>query len=168
MAIPQDEDNSGTITHNELKILFKSLEIEATDEEIQSLIQVVDVDQSGSLSFEEFVTMICLMAANEDKQKEQDHANLRAVFDSVGMISYFYCSRCAGYLLTLFPVDSDKSGSISTDELGQMFQTLGYEATAEEIAELIQMVDTDGNGVLDFDEFVALMDIFLQHEQATN
>lgn len=85
----QDLDNSGTITHDELTSLFKSLELEATDEEIHSLIEVVDVDHSGTLNFEEFVTMICLIAANEDKEKEQQHAHLRAVFDSVGKHDLF-------------------------------------------------------------------------------
>lgn len=69
-------------------------------------------------------------------------------------------------LLNIIP-DSDKSGTISTDELGELFRTsLGYpDTTPEEIAQLIQLVDSDGNGVLDFEEFVTLMDLFLQHEQ---
>jgi Ca2+-binding EF-hand superfamily protein len=59
--------------------------------------------------------------------------------------------------------DSDKSGSISTEELGEMFKTLGYETSVEELTQLIRLVDADGNGALDFDEFVSLMDLFLQH-----
>jgi hypothetical protein len=58
--------------------------MEATSEEIDRLIRTVDIDKSGTLSFEEFVTMVCLMAANEEKEREQHRANLRVVFDSVG------------------------------------------------------------------------------------
>jgi Ca2+-binding EF-hand superfamily protein len=43
-----------------------------------------------------------------------------------------------------------------------MFKTLGYETTVEEITQLITLVDADGNGALDFEEFVTLMDLFLQ------
>jgi Ca2+-binding EF-hand superfamily protein len=77
-------DQSGEISNDELQGLFKTLEITATPEEIEKLIRTVDIDHSGNLSFDEFVTMICLMAANEDKEKEQHRENLRVVFDSVG------------------------------------------------------------------------------------
>jgi Ca2+-binding EF-hand superfamily protein len=48
-----------------------------------------------------------------------------------------------------------------------MFKTLGYDIAPADIGQLIQLVDTDGNGTLDFDEFVALMDLFLKHEEET-
>jgi Ca2+-binding EF-hand superfamily protein len=62
-------------------------------------------------------------------------------------------------------VDTDKGGTICTEELGEMFKTLGYNITPEDIGQLIQLVDTDGNGVLDFEEFVSLMEIFLKHTE---
>jgi hypothetical protein len=79
-----DVDHSGTITNDELQGLFKILEMEVTDEEIDRLVRIVDVDRSGTLSFHEFVTMVCVMAANEEKEKEEHRSNLRVVFDSVG------------------------------------------------------------------------------------
>jgi calmodulin len=152
-----DVDHSGTITNDELQGLFKILEMEVTDEEIDRLVRIVDVDRSGTLSFHEFVTMVCVMAANEEKEKEEHRSNLRVVFDSVGE------SSASPFSLNPPPTtDSDKSGSISTEELGEMFKTLGYETTVEEITQLITLVDADGNGALDFEEFVTLMDLFLQ------
>ncbi len=59
-------------------------------------------------------------------------------------------------------LDADGSGSICVDELGEMFQKLGYETTREELIQLIKHVDTDGNGSLDFEEFLTLMNIFLR------
>lgn len=133
-----DTDGNGTIDISELKILFSLLGITCSDEELSHLIKIVDVDHSGSLSFEEFVTLICLLA--DAHAKAQHRADLKLVFDSV---------------------DTDGSGSICIGELGEMFQKLGYETTLEELTQLIQHVDADGNGSLDFEEFLALMDIFL-------
>lgn len=53
--------------------------------------------------------------------------------------------------------DKDGDGHITTDELGDIFRSLGELATDEEIAHLVKEVDTDGDGEIDFSEFVAMM-----------
>ncbi len=54
-------------------------------------------------------------------------------------------------------VDRDGGGSISNGELGELMETLGINATADEIAEMIKEIDEDSNGEIDFEEFVAVM-----------
>ena len=54
-------------------------------------------------------------------------------------------------------VDKDKGGSISSTELAELMQTLGISASQEEIHAMVAEIDTDGNGDIDFDEFVAVM-----------
>ena len=54
-------------------------------------------------------------------------------------------------------VDADKGGSISSDELSHLMTTLGIQTTPEELAEMIAEIDQDGNGDIDFDEFVQVM-----------
>ncbi|XP_075246684.1 calmodulin-like [Convolutriloba macropyga] len=53
--------------------------------------------------------------------------------------------------------DTDGSGSISTLELGEVLATLGEPATEEELATIIAEVDKDGNGEIDFPEFLQMM-----------
>mmetsp|Transcript_9305 Transcript_9305/g.21267 ORF Transcript_9305/g.21267 Transcript_9305/m.21267 type:complete len:466 (+) Transcript_9305:83-1480(+) len=53
--------------------------------------------------------------------------------------------------------DSDGSGQISIAELGQVFTLVGADHTEEELAEIVEMIDTDHNGTVDFDEFLGLM-----------
>ena len=54
-------------------------------------------------------------------------------------------------------VDKDQGGSISSMELAELMSTLGINASTEEISAMVAEIDTDGNGDVDFDEFVAVM-----------
>jgi len=53
--------------------------------------------------------------------------------------------------------DSDSSGSISTEELGQVMRSLGQSPNETELRDLIKEVDVDFSGTIDFQEFKALM-----------
>ena len=54
-------------------------------------------------------------------------------------------------------VDRDGGGSISKEELGELMDTLGINASQEEVDLMIEEIDQDNNGEIDFDEFVAVM-----------
>ena len=54
-------------------------------------------------------------------------------------------------------VDLDKGGTISKDELKQLMTTLGLRPSQEELNAMVDEIDSDGNGEIDFDEFVTVM-----------
>lgn len=54
-------------------------------------------------------------------------------------------------------VDKDGGGTISKDELLELMETLGINASPEEVELMINEVDEDQSGEIDFDEFVAVM-----------
>lgn len=54
-------------------------------------------------------------------------------------------------------VDEDKGGSISPQELGSLMETLGLKPNQEELDAMIREIDEDGNGEIEFDEFVQVM-----------
>ena len=54
-------------------------------------------------------------------------------------------------------VDRDGGGTITKEELGELMDTLGIDASPEEIDLMINEIDQDSNGEIDFDEFVAVM-----------
>ena len=53
--------------------------------------------------------------------------------------------------------DIDKSGAISVSELLKSMNTLGFDVKNPAIYSMIKDMDEDGNGVIEFDEFLDMM-----------
>ena len=54
--------------------------------------------------------------------------------------------------------DFDGDGFISKEELSTVMQNIGQLMSPEELNQVYELVDKDGNGLLDFKEFIDLMD----------
>jgi len=54
-------------------------------------------------------------------------------------------------------VDTDRGGSIGIEELKRLMDTLGIRTTPEELKLMVSEIDENGNGEIDFDEFVTVM-----------
>lgn len=123
-----DTDNSGQITFDELKAGLKRFGANLKESEIYDLMQAADVDNSGTIDYGEFVAATLHL----NKIERDDH--LFAAF------SYF---------------DKDGSGYITQDELQQACEEFGVEDFRLE--EMMQEVDQDNDGRIDYNEFVAMM-----------
>ena len=53
--------------------------------------------------------------------------------------------------------DKNKDGILSTAELGSVLKNIGLSPTEEELNDIINEVDMDGNGTIDYDEFLKLL-----------
>ena len=73
------------------------------------------------------------------------------------MASTLSASELAEFREIFDLVDKDKGGSISREELRELMDTLGIRASKEEIDLMINEIDEDNNGEIDFEEFVAVM-----------
>jgi calmodulin len=51
--------------------------------------------------------------------------------------------------------DKDKNGTIDAEELAALLEALGADMSDEEMAIGLSVVDADGNGTIEFDEFAA-------------
>nr|QCQ29250.1 calcium-dependent protein kinase [Camellia fraterna] len=123
-----DTDNSGQITFEELKAGLKRVGANLKDSEIYDLMHAADVDNSGTIDYGEFV------AATLHLNKVQKEDHLFAAFN------YF---------------DKDGSGYITPDELQQACEEFGLEDFRLE--EMIREVDQDNDGLIDYNEFVTMM-----------
>jgi Ca2+-binding EF-hand superfamily protein len=52
---------------------------------------------------------------------------------------------------------TDNDGTITTFKLGTVMRSLGYNPTEAELQEMIDEVDADGSGTIDFPEFLQMM-----------
>ena len=53
--------------------------------------------------------------------------------------------------------DTDEDGYLSLKELGDLLISLGHPVSKEELTEMTSEIDIEGNGTIDFKEFILLM-----------
>ena len=54
--------------------------------------------------------------------------------------------------------DENEDGYIDVGEFGQFLRSIGLNPTDEEVQQLFQKMDKDGSGMIEFDEFIHIMD----------
>ena len=127
-----DKDKDGTITAKELANVMETLTGEKPSlDEINSMIKEVDLNSDGKIELEEFITL--MMKNLPDTQQEEEVINAFRVFDKEG------------------------NGLIQTDELKLIMMTIGDKMTADEADEMIHEADIDGDGTINYEEFVRMM-----------
>lgn len=157
-----DTDNSGSVSSSELQNMFAKLGYEVTPELVAQVISQVDGDGSKTLSFDEFVSLLVLIveASNAQQSGDVQEATNEAGEAEAAIVLSEDATNAARELFDA--VDTDKSGSVSNTELGELLRQLGYNASEEQLAQLVAVVDDDSSGNLNFDEFVRLIVLLLQ------
>lgn len=127
-----DTDGSGTIDAKELKVAMRALGFDPSKEEIRKLISQVDTDKSGTVNFPEFLNMMTTKMGERDSREE--------------IIKAF----------RLF--DDDETGKISFRNLKRVAVELGETISDEELQEMIDEADRDGDGEVSQEEFIRIME----------
>ncbi|KAG5076557.1 hypothetical protein JHK82_055252 [Glycine max] len=124
-----DTDNSGTITIEELKQGLAKQGTKLTEQEVKQLMEAADADGNGTIDYDEFITATMHM----NRMNREEH--LYTAFQ------YF---------------DKDNSGFITTEELEQALREYNMH-DGRDIKEILQEVDGDNDGRINYDEFAAMM-----------
>eukprot|EP01018_Ginkgo_biloba_P008250 Gb_30717 [translate_table: standard] len=126
-----DKDGDGCITTKELGTVMRSLGQNPTEAELQDMINEVDADGNGTIDFPEFLNLMARKMKDTDSEEELKEA---------------------------FKVfDKDQNGFISAAELRHVMTNLGEKLTDEEVDEMIREADVDGDGQVNYEEFVKMM-----------
>ncbi|KAF4634399.1 hypothetical protein G7Y89_g3712 [Cudoniella acicularis] len=126
-----DQNNDGDITAKELGDVMRSLGQSPSESELQDIVDEGDIDKDGTIDFTEFLLMMASKSKDVDPEEE-----LRAAFNVF---------------------DRDHNGVISAAELREVMISLGETLTPAELDEIMREVDADGNGTIDFEEFLQVL-----------
>merc|ERR1711874_70476 len=122
---------TGTIDPRELKAAMQSLGFQSKNPTIYQMIVDLERSAHGQVDFEEFLKSIT------DKLGDKEtRAGIQKIFN-------------------LF--DEDKTGTISLRNLKRVSKELGETMTDEELREMLERADGDGDGEISFEDFYVIM-----------
>ncbi|CAM8901527.1 unnamed protein product [Rhodiola kirilowii] len=124
-----DSNMDGKISQQEYKVILKALGKENMLTEVPKIFRAADLDGDGFIDFREFVE-----AHRKDGgvKKAEIHSAFRT-----------------------FDLNGD--GKISSEEVLEVLKRLGERCSLEDCRRMVRAVDTDGDGLVDVDEFITMM-----------
>merc|ERR1712088_1125155 len=125
--------------------------VELQNAEFKEAFDEFDTDGSGAISHKELLGVMRAMGQNPTED-ELLNMILEVDLDGNGTIEFPEFLELMKQKAT-----EDDDGFISTKELKKVTTMLGQQLTKEEVEEFMKEADVDGNGKLDYDEFVKMM-----------
>ena len=141
---------------------MRALGFEPKKEEIQKMIADVDDDGSGSIEFDEFLKMMTQKILNRDPKDEILKAFRLFDDDETGksdehfiqaICRVIFMNNSSPYQHSPRPIP----GKISFKNLKRVAKELGERMTDEELQEMIDEADRDGDGEVNEEEFLRIM-----------
>jgi len=125
---------SGYITPEIVGQILKMMGTVFSEETLSEMIAEVDEDGSGQIEFEEFTILAANFIVEEDEEElKKELKEAFRLYDKEGL------------------------GFIRTEQLKEILREIDDKLTEEELDGIIEEVDEDGSGTMDFDEFLAMM-----------
>jgi Ca2+-binding EF-hand superfamily protein len=110
---------------------MRALGFEPKKEEIKKMISDIDKDGNGTIDYQEFLEMMTTKMSEKDSKEE---------------------------ILKAFRLfDDEEKGKISFRNLKRVAKELGENMTEEELMEMIEEADRDGDGEINEEEFLRIM-----------
>ncbi|XP_029692240.1 calcium-binding protein 5b [Takifugu rubripes] len=131
-----DKDKDGFITCKDLGNLMRTMGYMPTEMELIELSQNINMNLGGRVDFEDFTELM----------------TPKLLAETAGMIGLKELKDA----FREFDIDGD--GSITSEELRYaMIKLLGEKANKTEIDAIVRDADSNGDGTVDFEEFVKMM-----------
>ena len=126
-----DTDGSGSIDVKELKAAMRALGFQVKKAEIRQMIADLDKDESGAIEFDEFCDLMKGRISGRDSREE---------------------------IMKVFELFTDENSKFITfRNLKRVVQDLGEKLNDDEMMEMIEEADRNGDGKIDFEEFYRVM-----------
>ena len=129
MFVKLDTNRDGTLSINEIQAALRESDISRPD--LENLIRCIDHDGSGNIDLTEFI------AATMSRRLYMSHEKLWNAFKRF---------------------DINDRGKITANELREVLDREHMVTDPGYWEEMIREVDTNGDGTIDFEEFVSMME----------
>lgn len=149
-----DTDSSGSIDRQELALAIKTLGFTLHNDAIEEMIMEAVTRGDWGQMPEGGIAAI----------EELDYDNFVHFMRILQETDGFTKREMTAITATFNKFDDDQSGDIDVIELGDMLRHLGHAASMEEVRRMHAMVDLNGNGALDFREFIRFLRLYREDE----
>lgn len=153
-----DADKSGLVSTREFLSTLRNFGLGLSVEQERVLVQSLDPNGDGLVSYYEFLATI--EASSNAKNSSGFSRTLREPTSrekknelAVSQIQSKVFAKYRSMRKAFLEFDLDRSGSIDPGELQVLFQRMGIDLIDEELDALVSKFDTDGNGLIDYNEF---------------
>jgi len=132
-----DKEKQGFITAEMVSAMLGMMGLKFNHKELMEVIEEIDEDGSGQIEFDEFLILAKkFMTEDEEEDSGELEKELKEAF-------------------RLY--DKEGNGYITTAVLKTILAEIDSSLSNEELDGIIEEVDEDGSGTVDFDEFMEMM-----------
>ena len=150
-----DKDKSGSIDHDEMREMLFRLGLENTEEIIENLFKKMDSTNAGSVNFFEFMKGMPSEMLNQIDVRLIKGLSGSKSRDKLKTAKRVYDQDQIKAVRKLFSkYDKDGSGTIDPEEFVIMIGDVAPRMTHAEIEAVMKSMDTDGDGTINFMEFL--------------
>mmetsp|Transcript_106026 Transcript_106026/g.204026 ORF Transcript_106026/g.204026 Transcript_106026/m.204026 type:complete len:988 (+) Transcript_106026:108-3071(+) len=154
LFVAYDKDRSDALDMKEICMILVDLNLQprspSEQDGIAELLEEVDFDGTGTLCFDELLTIV-VRISERIAQVQRTAENLRA--EALG-----FTRQESGELRRAFEaLDADDSGCLSSAEIFRAVHWMQWKVSEYKLHQLVDDVDEDGSGHIDFSEFLELM-----------
>lgn len=132
-----DVDRKGFIGTEMISVILDMLGTQLDEDELEEIIDEIDEDGNGEVSFEEFGNLAArFLVEEDDDDTELIQTELKGAF-------------------RLY--DKAGNGFITIDVLREILKELDDNLNDDDLDNMIEEIDADGSGTVDWEEFKAVM-----------
>ncbi|KAJ1650033.1 hypothetical protein IWQ61_009055 [Dispira simplex] len=126
-----DTTNAGSIKTQDLKFVLKAVGLDYSPAQLRTLITELDPQRLGRIDYQPFFETMQAKLAEQDSAEE------------------------IAKIFTMF--DASRSGKIGVKDLERVAVDLDEHIPLEELQQMIDMADRDGDGFVDLDDFTMIL-----------
>eukprot|EP00658_Telonema_sp_P-2_P040695 TRINITY_DN2909_c0_g1_i2.p1 TRINITY_DN2909_c0_g1~~TRINITY_DN2909_c0_g1_i2.p1 ORF type:complete len:369 (+),score=76.11 TRINITY_DN2909_c0_g1_i2:3-1109(+) len=157
-----DKDGNGVLDVHEFRNLLLKSGFQLDDETIQRIMLAADTNNDGVIQYAEFVPAMRSLISSIPRSDGPV-----APSTSMPDASQVDATELRSYLQRLFKIgDRDGNGVLSPHEFESLLRKSGFKFDNVTIRRIMNAVDTNHDGVIQYDEFVPAIISLLRHQRA--